>query len=84
MSALRSLDHAGIAVLEDVRYQYPRTSAAVLDGVSWTIAEGSFALLIGLSGTGKSTMLRCLNGLRRALRRRRPRRRPRHKGEWPA
>ncbi|HVL23490.1 MAG TPA: ATP-binding cassette domain-containing protein [Thermomicrobiales bacterium] len=63
MSALRSLDHAGIAVLEDVRYQYPRTSAAVLDGVSWTIAEGSFALLIGLSGTGKSTMLRCLNGL---------------------
>lgn len=54
---------ASIATLDHVRYQYPNTDTLSLDELSWSIEEGTFALLIGKSGTGKSTLLRCLNGL---------------------
>ncbi len=35
----------------------------VLDGVSLTVRRGEVAVLIGPSGGGKSTLLRCINGL---------------------
>ncbi|MFL5330862.1 MAG: amino acid ABC transporter ATP-binding protein [Gemmataceae bacterium] len=35
----------------------------VLDGVTMTVNEGEVAVLIGPSGGGKSTLLRCINGL---------------------
>jgi ABC-type polar amino acid transport system ATPase subunit len=35
----------------------------VLDGVSLTVARGEVAAVIGPSGGGKSTLLRCINGL---------------------
>jgi ABC-type polar amino acid transport system ATPase subunit len=35
----------------------------VLDGVSMTVARGEVAVLVGPSGGGKSTLLRCINGL---------------------
>jgi energy-coupling factor transporter ATP-binding protein EcfA2 len=54
---------AAVATFSDVRYQYPRAAHPALEGVSWELDEGAFALLIGKSGTGKSTLLRCLNGL---------------------
>ena len=63
MNALEPVSRSGMAVLDAVRYQYPRATVAALDGLSWTIEEGAFALVIGRSGSGKSTVLRCLNGL---------------------
>ncbi len=38
-------------------------SLHVLRGISLTIAEGEVAAIVGPSGGGKSTFLRCLNGL---------------------
>jgi polar amino acid transport system ATP-binding protein len=38
-------------------------SLAVLRGVSLSVAQGEVAAIIGPSGGGKSTFLRCLNGL---------------------
>ncbi len=46
-----------------VRYCYPRAAHPVLDDVSCTIPAGSFALVVGGSGAGKSTFVRCINGL---------------------
>ena len=36
---------------------------AVLDGVSFDVARGDALVIMGPSGTGKTTLLRCLNGL---------------------
>jgi polar amino acid transport system ATP-binding protein len=38
-------------------------SLRVLDGISLTVHKGEVAAVIGPSGGGKSTLLRCLNGL---------------------
>ncbi|MBI3890000.1 MAG: ATP-binding cassette domain-containing protein [Candidatus Wallbacteria bacterium] len=38
---------------------------AVLDGVELSVPEGGLHVILGGSGTGKSVLLRCLNGLER-------------------
>lgn len=48
---------------EGVSYSYAGSEIPVLRNLSLTIPEGDFVLVIGASGTGKSTFLRCLNGL---------------------
>jgi len=51
------------ARLENVGVRYP--PKIVLQNLSLDIVEGSITCVIGLSGAGKSTILRLLNGLRR-------------------
>lgn len=51
------------ADVQQLNYRYPGDAALTLVDMTWEIDEGAFALLIGRSGTGKSTLLRCLNGL---------------------
>ncbi len=45
-----------------VRFAYPR-QPPVLDGVDLDIHAGEVLLVVGRSGAGKSTVLRCVNGL---------------------
>jgi polar amino acid transport system ATP-binding protein len=47
--------------LRDVVKRYG--SNTVLDGVSLAVEKGEIIAIIGRSGSGKSTMLRCVNGL---------------------
>ncbi len=62
--------HAGSAsipamaeiVLDDVTKEFPGGVRAV-DGVSLTIGEGEFMVLVGPSGCGKTTLLRMVAGL---------------------
>jgi len=50
--------------LENVSHRYPEGTLA-LDGVSLTIATGEAVGVMGPTGSGKSTMIRHLNGLLR-------------------
>ena len=45
---------------KDVYKTYPNGFTA-LKGVSLQIGQGEFVAIIGLSGAGKSTILRCIN-----------------------
>ena len=49
--------------LERVTYHYPEQTTPALRDVSLALPSGSFTLVVGASGGGKSTLLRSLNGL---------------------
>ncbi len=49
--------------LNGITYHYPNQARPVLQDVSLTVLSGELLLVVGASGVGKSTLLRCLNGL---------------------
>ena len=52
-----------LITLEGVTYRYPGLDAPALDDVSLQLWPGEFCLLAGLTGHGKSTLLRAACGL---------------------
>jgi polar amino acid transport system ATP-binding protein len=50
-----------IVKIENVRKTYGKEK--VLNGISMDVCEGEVVVLVGPSGTGKSTLLRCINQL---------------------
>ncbi|MDD6644212.1 MAG: ABC transporter ATP-binding protein [Faecousia sp.] len=54
-----------ILELSDIRYRYntDKTQRAVLNGMSYAFACGTFYALVGKSGAGKSTLLSLMAGL---------------------
>ncbi len=50
-------------IFRNVSYTYPGAARPVLRHLDFSLPEASFTLVVGRSGTGKSTMLRCVNGL---------------------
>ncbi|HEC62800.1 MAG TPA: amino acid ABC transporter ATP-binding protein, partial [Candidatus Acetothermia bacterium] len=50
-----------LLVVEDLHKRYGREE--VLKGVSFQLEKGETKVIIGPSGTGKSTLLRCINRL---------------------
>src|SRR5688572_32882839 len=53
---------AGPLVIRNLRKEY-RAGAPVLSDISLTIASKGITAIIGPSGTGKSTLIRCINRL---------------------
>lgn len=47
----------------NVSLVYPTSTQTVLENLSFTIQEGEMVLVIGSTGTGKSSLLRLINGL---------------------
>ena len=54
---------AALLSIRDVTYRYPEAQRTALQGVDLDIHPGEFCLLAGLSGHGKSTLLRAACGL---------------------
>src|SRR5437016_3835556 len=53
---------AAVLSIQNLGKVYPRRTRAI-DDVSLDIEHGEFVVLIGLSGSGKSSLLRCINRL---------------------
>ena len=58
----RALNVTGEITFTDLHFRYAPELPRVLDGFSLSIPAGSFTALVGASGCGKSTVLRCLLG----------------------
>lgn len=54
---------SGAIEFRDVTFTFPGSSSPALERVTLDVPEGSFALVVGPTGAGKSTFLRAINGL---------------------
>lgn len=52
-----------ILCFDNVSYQYPGEDFDIIDGLSFSVEPGSFHCIVGVSGCGKSTIFRMINGL---------------------
>lgn len=52
-----------ILTLEEVSYRFPEDDYDLIDRLSFTVESGSFHCILGVSGCGKSTIFRMINGL---------------------
>ena len=52
-----------VIAVDNLSKRYPGANAAAVDGVSFTVADREFMVLLGPSGCGKSTVLRMIAGL---------------------
>lgn len=48
---------------DNVSYQYPGEDFDIIDQLSFSVKPGSFHCILGISGCGKSTIFRMINGL---------------------
>lgn len=53
----------GVIKIDNVDYDYSGKGTKTIDGISFSIARGEFVLIAGKSGSGKTTVVKCINGL---------------------
>jgi energy-coupling factor transport system ATP-binding protein len=50
-------------VVENLTFRYRRRTEPAIENISFTVAPGQVMLIAGSSGCGKTTLMRCVNGL---------------------
>ncbi|WP_322508409.1 ATP-binding cassette domain-containing protein, partial [Anaerolinea sp.] len=50
-------------VVENLTFRYERRDKPAIKNISFSIHPGQIVLLAGSSGCGKTTLMRCINGL---------------------
>ena len=50
-------------VVENLTFQYLRRDTPAIQGLNFSMAPGEILLIAGSSGCGKTTLMRCINGL---------------------
>jgi energy-coupling factor transport system ATP-binding protein len=57
-------DSSGASIqIRDLWFEYPRGSEPTLKGIDLEIREGEYVVITGRTGSGKTTLAMCLNGL---------------------
>jgi len=49
--------------VENLTFQYSRRSEPAIEKINFSIQPGQVMLIAGSSGCGKTTLMRCINGL---------------------
>lgn len=49
--------------VKNIKYKYPDEEDWVLKGITFSLKQGEKTVLMGANGSGKTTFVRCLNGL---------------------
>ncbi len=57
------MENNAIIELQNISVEYPGSDHFAIEDLSLTMETGEFICVLGKSGAGKSTMIRCLNGL---------------------
>ena len=47
-----------ILTVHNITFRYPNAEKVILDGVSFSVAEGSYLSVLGENGSGKSTLIK--------------------------
>lgn len=62
-STNRQLEHFEVLEFRNVYFKYPHTEKYVLTGVSFTLNKGDKLSIVGINGSGKSTIIKLMLGL---------------------
>ncbi|MHA1381084.1 MAG: ABC transporter ATP-binding protein [Candidatus Helarchaeota archaeon] len=52
-----------ILKIKNLSFKFPTANEPILKNINLEVKTGEFILLVGKSGTGKSTLVKCMNGL---------------------
>lgn len=62
-NAIRKLEEFKTLTFDNIYFKYPHTEKYVLNGVSFTLNKGDKLSIVGINGSGKSTIIKLMLGL---------------------
>ena len=57
------MDMNKLVDVKNISFSYDKDSPAVFENISFSIEKGDVLCVLGPNGTGKTTLIKCINGL---------------------